>query len=421
MKLFVAPADGLVDTVPVLTVDGVEPGTAVEVTVTTTDAAAHRWRSSGDYVVAPGGSVQMEDPERPWWDMRFDDARSAPVAFTASDRALEYEVSVSCPAGSVQEVVRRSWAGDTPQTSRTGDGWSMRLYQPRGDDLPRAAVLVVPGSTGVSAMAPTAGLLAAHGYVAGVLAYMQERGLPSSFQRIPVEALVSGLRAFSATAGVDPDRVAVLAVSVGTAAAIAALSEATAAAVRAVVVVSPTSVVWQGLSDGGPPPKASMLTRDGRDLPYVPIRGEKLLGQMLRHAVGRRLTRRPTSSALRLLPAYSAALASAVGRAEAVLPVERVAAPLLAVAGTDDAMWPSEGMARALLERRRQAGRHEQDRLLVLPGAGHFLRPPVTPTTVDRNDSLVSGGTPEAVARGQRAAWDEILDFLGQHLVTSRE
>jgi hypothetical protein len=56
-----------------------------------------------------------------------------------------------------------------------------------------------------------------------------------------------------------------------------------------------------------------------------------------------------------------------------------------------------------------RCGDHPADRLL-LPGAGHFSRPTVT-TTVGRNDSLVSGGTSEAVARGQRTAWGAMLGF----------
>jgi hypothetical protein len=74
-------------------------------------------------------------------------------------------------------------------------------------------------------------------------------------------------------------------------AALVALSGADAPAVGSVVVESPTHVVWQAMDDGGPPPKAPMLTRAGADLPYVPIRGEKLLGQMLRMRLGRLFAR----------------------------------------------------------------------------------------------------------------------------------
>jgi hypothetical protein len=49
---------------------------------------------------------------------------------------------------------------------------------------------------------------------------------------------------------------------------------------------------------------------------------------------------------------------------------------------------------------------------LDLPAAGHFLRPPVTPTTVDRSASLVAGGTGAGSARAQRQAWTATLSFL---------
>lgn len=415
MELSVIPADGPVDTTPTLRVDGVAPGTMATLTVRTTDAAGHRWRFSGTYPVGPDGALRIDDPERPWWDMRFEDPDTPPVAFVAADDALEYRVSVSCGTRSAEEVVRRTWGGDAERTEVAGDGWRLRLYHRSGTSATRPGVLLVPGSTGVSAMAPAAALLAAHGYATGVLGYMQDPGLPASFRRIPVEAITAGMRAFTQARFVSGDLV-VLAASVGSVAALAALSGEDAVPVRGIIVLSPSSVVWQAMGEGGPPPKASMLTRNDDDLPYLPIRGEKLIGQMLRTAVARRLTRRPRSSALRLLPAYAAALAKVGADTGALLPVERISAPLLAVAGSDDAMWPAATMAQALVERRRAHGTGDADRLLLLPGAGHFLRPPVIPTTVDRNDALISGGTPEGNARGQRAAWTATLEFLQQTL-----
>jgi dienelactone hydrolase len=414
VELLVAPVDGPVDAAPTLAVTGVPPGTPVTLTIRTTDAAGHPWCSSGRYPVRPDGSLQLDDPERPWWDMRFDDLDAVPVAFTAPDSALDYRVSVSCASGSTECVVRRVWNSGDDRTDLSGDGWSMRIYRPSGTAEPRAGVLIVPGSTGMSAIAPTAGLLATHGYTAGVLGYMQEPGLPPSFRRIPVEAITAGMRAFTADSRVDANRVAVLAASVGAAAALTSLSGDDTPRIRGVVAVSPTHVVWQALGTGGPPPRASMLTRDGQDLPYVPIRGDKLIGQMLRNALTRRLSRQPRSAALRLLPAYAASLAREDAVTRAALPVERIAAPLLAIAGTDDAMWPSATMAEALIQRRRAHDAGDGDRLLLLPGAGHFMRPPITPTTVDRNDALISGGTPHGVAHGQRTAWDATLEFLAR-------
>jgi BAAT / Acyl-CoA thioester hydrolase C terminal len=419
VDLHVTPADGPVDVAPMLRVDSAAAGDEVTLTMSTTDAAGRRWRSVGVHRVDPDGALQTDDPERPWWDMAPDqdapaDQGTAPVAFTAPDEALDYRLSVSSHRGVADAVVRRTWGAGLTRAEYAGDGWRLRVYRPAGRAGNRPAVLVVPGSTGVAAVAPTAALLATHGYVAGVLAYMQEAGLPASMRSIPTEVLTPGLQALRDTAATAAERVAVLAASVGTVVALGALGCDGAPRVGAVVVVSPTHVVWQAMSVAGRPPKASMLSSAGRDLPFVRIRGEKLLGQMLRNAVTRRLSRRPVSAALRLLPAYAAGLADARAVAAAALPVERVAAPLLAVAGEDDAVWPSAEMGKALLERRRAHGVGRGDRLLLLPGAGHLLRPPITPTTVDRTDALVSGGDPQGTARGQRASWHATLEFLGE-------
>jgi len=51
------------------------------------------------------------------------------------------------------------------------------------------------------------------------------------------------------------------------------------------------------------------------------------------------------------------------------------------------------------------------------PGdAGHFIRPPVTPTTVPWNDALVSGGTAAGNAHTQAEKWRALRGFLAAHL-----
>jgi hypothetical protein len=73
-------------------------------------------------------------------------------------------------------------------------------------------------------------------------------------------------------------------------------------------------------------------------------------------------------------------------------------------------------MADAIAQRRRAAGVDEADVLLSFPDAGHFVRPPVTPTTVPWNGALVSGGTASGNARAQAEAWSALLSFLDRHL-----
>ena len=52
---------------------------------------------------------------------------------------------------------------------------------------PHVRGVLVPGSTGMAAVAPRAALLCARGYTTAVLGYMQEPGLPSTFRQIPIE------------------------------------------------------------------------------------------------------------------------------------------------------------------------------------------------------------------------------------------
>jgi len=259
VELVVEPRLGRVDTVPSLAVHGAQ-GPRVRLEVVTTDAAGHRWRSSGEYPVGQDGVLMIDDVERPWWDMAFADPEAVPVAFTAPDTVLRYDLSVAADGEVARADLRRSRGPTRPAEDLPGTGFVLRVYRPDDVQGPASAVVVVPGSTGLSAMAPTAALLAAHGYVAAVLGYMQERGLPPAFRQIPVESILGGLRAFAELPEVDDARMGVLAVSVGTVAALVTLSGADAPTVGSVVVESPTHVVWQALAGGGPPPKAPMLT-----------------------------------------------------------------------------------------------------------------------------------------------------------------
>lgn len=407
VSLQVDPVSGPIDCPTVFRVHGVAPGLPVHLDMATIDAGGHHWVSHQDYDIDSEGRLKITDPDRPWWNMTFVDENTPPVTFAASDDGLDYRVSVYALEGSSSTTVRRTWGDDVVRQDLAGDGWKLRIYLPdTGEDV-SPAVLVVPGTTGSRPAAPTAALLASHGYVAAVLVYMSEPGLPEHFQEIPLEAVSDAMAAFAAHEHVDSERIAVYAASVGVSVALSALALAPSITVRGIVAIAPAHVVLQALTDGAPP-KTSSLTLHGEPLPYMPIRADKLIGQMIRTAVSKVFSSTPTSRAVKLRPAYEAGLRVNDAVASAAIPVERIDAPVLAVAGVADESYPADRMARALIARRDR----DSDRLVILPNAGHFLRPPATPTTVDRNDSIVSGGTPAGTARGQRRMWTEALEFL---------
>ncbi|QCB52298.1 hypothetical protein E5720_14565 [Rhodococcus sp. PAMC28707] len=408
VSLQVDPVEGPIDGPTTFRVLGVAPGLPVHLDIATVDANNHHWVSHQDYNIDADGRLLITDPDRPWWNMFFVDEGVVPVTFAGSDGGLDYRISVHAVEGSSSTTVRRTWGGDLVREDLAGVGWRLRIYLPDTGDHVLAGVIVLPGTTGARMAAPTAALLASHGYVAAVLSYMDDTGLPEQFEEIPVEAIAAGMAAFAGHERVDSHRIAVYSCSVGVSVALSALARTPSLPVRGVIAMAPSHVVLQARSNSGPPPRTSSLTVGGQPLPYMPIRSERLIGQLIKTAARRVFSTGPTSKALSLRPAYAAGLKNDKDVYDATIPVERIDAPLLAIAGDDDAAYPSDRMARALIARRKR----NTDRLLILPNAGHVLRPPATPTTVDRNYNTVSGGTPAGTAKAQRRMWTEVLDFL---------
>ena len=347
--------------------------------------------------------------------MEFEDSQAMTAAFQLPDDSLVYDVQVSAGGDTDRVQVRRLWGtGPRPQEV-AGEGWKLRVYRPPGPAASSAAIMLVPGTTGPGTLSGVAALLASHGYVAPVLIYLGEPGMAASLRQLPVEIFHGALRKLGALAGVDAGRLAIYAVSVGVIGVAYAFSVPEAPPVRSLVLVAGSSVVWQALAEGRPP-KESAISYAGTMLPYVPIKAETLLGQVIRNAIAGKLSRRPRSRPLTLLPAYASGFADRAAVAAAAIPVEHIDCPILTISGGEDAMWPATQMARELHQRRREHGRASDDLMLDFPEAGHFFRPPATPTTINHNDSLVVGGVAAGWARAQREAWTGTLAFLAATL-----
>jgi bile acid acyltransferase/acyl-CoA thioester hydrolase-like protein len=141
-------------------------------------------------------------------------------------------------------------------------------------------------------------------------------------------------------------------------------------------------------------------------VPWRPVRSGELMGQLVRNAwrIGRdRAAHRPTL--LRLRAAYAAGLAHGTA---GELAAERVEAPLLLLTGSEDAVWPSEEMAEAILARRANGA----DRHVRFAGAGHLIRLGVLPTDAQWTGGIDLGGDRAAQAAAQRAAVVEVIGFL---------
>ena len=404
-----------------LLITGAETGSEVRISLSMTDSEGTEWRSENTYVadgdgvvdthrMAPQhGSYNDVDPNGPYWSMT-PDGRTTPVAFTPTIEDLAYQIQVATDTAHADITVTRGYLAEVTSREVYGQGFHATIYTPRESN--GAAVLVVPGTTGRAASAPTAALLASHGYHTMVVAYAIEEGLPPVVEEIPVEVLVTALDVLLGDSHTEAKNASMIGYSVGTEGVLAALAY-TDLRIGSAIVVSPSSCIWQATGTGGRPPKSGSWTLAGKPLTWLKMKSERLLSQLALHAtIGRVLPRKSPLSALDLIKSYGPAIADDAAYEAAAIAVEDISCPLLMLASKDDHMWPSVEMVNRMTQRREKAGRASADVYKTFEGAGHFLRPPVMPTTIPWTSDWIIGGQPKETAQAYVQAWADIEDFL---------
>ncbi|APU13683.1 acyl-CoA thioesterase/bile acid-CoA:amino acid N-acyltransferase family protein [Actinoalloteichus fjordicus] len=427
MELEIDPLDGMADRPPVVRVRAASH-VGVKLELRITDAAGHAWTSLNTYGADVSGLVDLGthepltgtyqgiDPAGPWWSMRFAAPGRAPVDFSAAPDSLTCRVTAQAGAETaVATVVRRWAAAGVERQDHDVPGSTISVFTPAGSGR-GPGVLIVPGFTGGAAMLPRAALLASRGYVAVVVDYLSDERTQPGFTEVPIETITDALGWLAAHPRVDADRIGVFASSAGCVGALAALAYLDHHPIRAIALVSPSSVVWQAAAAGGPPARTSSWTHRGRPLPWVRVRAGRLLPELLGQAVRHRVARHPRPTALHLRSSYAAGLRNLAEVDRATIPVERIDAPLLLLCGEDDQLWPADQMARAMVARRGVHGIAHQDETRTFPDAGHFLRPPLVPTTAAWSETLMAGGSAEGIALAQQESWDATLSFLARRL-----
>ncbi len=165
--------------------------------------------------------------------------------------------------------------------------------------------------------------------------------------------------------------------------------------IKAVAVGVPTNLVWQGIDQTGGA-TGSSWTVEGRPLAYTPYDFSR--------------------GFISIFALYAGAVDTAP--AEAEIPVERIAGPVLMISGQADTLWPSADMA-ARIERRLQA--HDFAFPVVniaYPEAGHAVfGPPIRdPNAPTLQAALVVGGTIPALVSARADGWPRVLAFLREAL-----
>ena len=270
------------------------------------------------------------------------------------------------------------------------------------------AIVVLGGSEG-GLQDDQARVLAEHGYAALALAYFGIDPLPKQLAAIPVETVSRGIDWLVTRPEVDPARIGLLGTSKGGELALLAASHEPR--IRATAAVVPSPYVWFSLAFGFGP-ETSSWTAGGVPVPYIPS------DPVADMAVGRAFMTGGTLSYRDTFDASFAAASTAV-RERAIIPVEKIAGPVLCIAGGDDREWNSEDACRIVHDRRHAAGRDAKDESFVEPGAGHalpFSGKPAPRSFPAGRATLVLGGTPEANGRGGADARDRVIAFFNRIL-----
>jgi dienelactone hydrolase len=270
------------------------------------------------------------------------------------------------------------------------------------------AILVLGGWPGGDSMRDRARQLAASGYVAASVAYFATPGTQPALVAVPVEIIGRALNVLRARADVDPDRVAIIGSSKG--GELALLAAATYPEIHAVIADAPAPFAWFGLGDNGTPTGCSWA-HEGEPVACVrqdPDAGRELGAQF----AGR------GSIVLRPMYDHSFSRADPAVVRAALFPLERVAGPILCLAGEDDQVWDGPGMCTLTMKILRDHHHPFADRMVSYPGAGHaFLAAHDGPASALNtwplgSRELLLGGKPDADARAAAAAWSEIDAFL---------
>jgi len=410
-------------------VTGLPPGQPATIELSARDESGTGWTSRAtftagtDGIVAPArqpavsGTYQGTDPAGLFWSMRPD----RPGAFFDHRVWTPVTMRVTVLARDSAAAGDSAVAASDLELTFAGPGITRRLIAEDGlpgrffaRDEPAPGVLLLAGSD-AAALDPAAALLASHGYAVLFLPYFALPGLPPTLERIDLGYVVRGIDWLLGQPQVRGPRVAVMGLSRGAELAlqVASMDERVGAVVAAAPSYARHAGIGRGFSDFSQPAWLS----EGEALPY--LRG-RMTPAGAASLVLAGLRRKP----MRQKAFFRAALRSNAATRAAAIEVENIRGPVLTIAGSDDALWPSDRFAERIAERLARHAHPFPDASLRYSGAGHFvsfpyalpLLPPMTTLRVSSRMSIDFGGTPQASAAAAAASWPRILQFTAQAL-----
>jgi len=370
-------------------VEGLRPGEAITITSSTRDADGRLWQAHGVYTASASGEVDLTrqaptegtyravDAMGLLWSMNLAPGQKGPSWFTYDlpEKEPSFRVALSATDGTAKPATAtlvREWMapGVTHRAfTLAADGVIGDLYLPRPNAKPRPAVILLGGSEGGESERSTAAVLAGEGYPALAVAYFHEPGLPDGLANIPLEYFATAARRLAVQPGVDSAHILILGASRGSEAALLAADEFPTL-IHGAIVYAPSAIVNAGFTNTVSPARTTAWTLHGTPLPTG-----------------------------------------------LEIPLSNVSGPVLAFAGSDDALWDSPDWAHAIGLQLQLDGDSHPYQVVVYPDAGHGVAgdvdlPGQSTTGVEFGHPIDFGGTRQADSDAQQAAWTQTLALL---------
>ncbi|MEM6554307.1 MAG: acyl-CoA thioesterase/bile acid-CoA:amino acid N-acyltransferase family protein [Pseudomonadota bacterium] len=439
MKLDLNCPDGALFEPVGIELTGLQPHEAVTIELSFQDDAKVDWVSraafaadaegglSTDRNPALSGSYTGVDPCGLFWSARPDARPELPQRILNGDSVTlmpaiaplapyEWTVFVRTETKKVAhaKLIRRRLMPNVRQSDPPAPLQGM-VFEPEAPN--GASVLVVGGSEG-GVFPARAALLAAAGFRTYALAYFQHPGCPEIGRDLPLEYFRDALQWLKQS---GDGSVGVIGVSRGSEAAqLTALQWPDL--VDALVLWVPSHVVNRGLDLAGGADfrreNSAMWSLAGKPVPGVGFLSEDIA------ATSKRDFDFATLSGRRYADEFKRAWLDQ--GAQFRIPIENFEGPLLAVAGQEDALWPSAlGAEQICAVIKPQTGPRD---FICYDNAGHLIGTPNEPRPFPwlmhwsggymgvENGFCAYGGTREGAALAARDSWMRQVHFLVSHL-----
>jgi uncharacterized protein len=314
-------------------------------------------------------------------------------SYSASQSVIRVRATAMLAALSLALVAGTAAAAPAPITD-LGPGMVGTYYPPPKADAP--VVLVLGGSEGgFVGGARMAKDLADEGFGALAISYFRGPGQPQVLEEVPLETFTRAIDWLDARAGAAHRRVGLVGVSKGAEAALIVASSDRR--VCAVVSGMGSSVAWAGYDPQRNMPSAkSSWSRNGQPLANAPYDFTGFSNGGLRGIY---------EGGLKLAPP------------EAVIPVEKIAGPVLLISARQDRVWPSTPMSEAVMAR-LDAARFPYAHTHLAYDSGHAAigKPAVITGPVNPQAFAMAGGAFEDTQAARADGWPKIVAFLAQNL-----